>query len=242
MKRPLLILLVLLFGSAGSFAQRTKDVIYLKNGSIIYGKLLEISGEKYKMQTSDGSIFMFDSEEVDKFTKESPLYNGRKPGGFSFALEAGLLAGAQNTDFDAPFSFNILAGAIINTRHVVGGGTGVEFIGRPYVPFIAEYKFLTSTKKTSPYFFTRAGVLTQIGGEDTPPGSYYNEYQPYNYKGGATFAIGSGISWSKDDYETYLSFAYRYAHTSYQQKEYNRGVITYENNLNRLELKFGFRF
>jgi hypothetical protein len=81
-----------------------------------------------------------------------------------------------------------------------------------------------------------------MGGEDNPPSSYYNEYQPYNYKGGATFALGSGISWSKEDYETYLSFAYRYAHTSYQQKEYNRGVITYESNLNRLELKFGFRF
>lgn len=243
MKKPFLVMIMLTISAIGLLAQRTKDVIYLKNGSIIYGKLLEISDNRYKMQTADGSIFTFDSNEIDKFTKEAPVYNGRKTGGFGFALEAGLLVGAQNTDYDAPFSFNVLAGAVINTRHILSGGSGVEFIGRPYVPFFVEYKFITNTKKTAPFFFTRAGVLTENSDDSDPPNGYYNnEYQPYNYKGGASFTVGTGISWSKEDYETYLSFAYRYSHTSYQQKEYNRGVITYSNNLNRLELKFGFRF
>ena len=39
------------------------------------------------------------------------------------------------------------------------------------------------------------------------------------YKGGGSFTFGTGISWAKEDYETYLSFAYRYAHTSYTQKD-----------------------
>ena len=49
-------------------AQKTKDVLYLKNGSMIYGKLIEIVDDKYKIQTSDGSIFIYKSNEVEKFT------------------------------------------------------------------------------------------------------------------------------------------------------------------------------
>jgi hypothetical protein len=55
-------------------------------------------------------------------------------------------------------------------------------------------------------------------------------------------AVGTGISWAKEDMETYLSFAYRYAQTSYKQNNYNDIIYTYKNNYNRLEIKFGFKF
>ena len=63
-----------------------------------------------------------------------------------------------------------------------------------------------------------------------------------DYKGGASLGIGTGISWAKEESETYLTFAYRYAHTSYQQDDYNNVTYTYKNNFNRLEIKFGFKF
>ena len=63
-----------------------------------------------------------------------------------------------------------------------------------------------------------------------------------SYKGGASFTIGTGISWAKDEGETYLSFAYRYAHTSYSQENYNNLTETFQNTYNRLEIKFGFKF
>jgi hypothetical protein len=241
MKNIIFSLLLFLISYVPLSAQKSKDALYLKNGSIIYGRLEEVSNDKYKMRTADGSIFIFSASEVDKFAQESPIYEGRKSEGFSFALEAGLLVGAQSTDYDAPFSFNFLLGLRSKTKNIISFGSGVEFIGKPYTPFFIEYKYLTNAKKVAPFIFVRAGALAQIGGDNDPPTNNY-DYTPYNYKGGASLAIGSGISWAKDDIETYLSFAYRYAHTSYQQKEYNRGVITYESNLHRLEIKFGFRF
>src|SRR5512133_887193 len=104
MKKNLLfgILLVLIILPAHS--QKSKDVLYLKNGSIIYGKLLEISGEQYKMQTSDGSILIYPISEVDKFSNEKPFFEGRKSNGFTLSLESGLLAGSQDTKYFAPFS------------------------------------------------------------------------------------------------------------------------------------------
>lgn len=242
MKKLLSVIIMLIIISFTVSAQKTKDVLYLKNGSVIFGKLLEIKEGQYKMQTSDGSTFMYDAEEVDKYSKESPQFDGRKTEGFSFAMEAGLLAGAQHTNYTAPFSFNFLMGVTSKTNNVFSFGSGVEFLGMPYTPLFMEYKRLIYNKKTTPFLFFRGGALTQLGGNDsdTPPANY--SYEAYNYKGGGSFAFGSGISWAKTDYESYLSFAYRYAHTSYQKKEYNNITSTYENSLNRLEIKFGFRF
>jgi hypothetical protein len=157
-------------------------------------------------------------------------------------MEAGLLAGAQNTDYSAPFSFNFLAGVTSNTVNIISVGSGVEFIGMPFTPVFLEYKRLIYDRKTTPFIFVRGGALVQLGGSDSETYSTNYNYEPFNYKGGGSFAFGSGISWAKTDYETYLSFGYRYVHTSYQKKEYNSVTSTYQNSLNRLEIKFGYRF
>jgi hypothetical protein len=241
-KTILLISLLILFGYSLS-AQRTRDVLYLKNGSMVYGKLVEIKDNQYKMQTAEGSIFMFKTEEVERFAKESPNFDGRKKSGFGFAMEAGLLIGSQETDYSSPFSFNALAGITFDTKHVISFGSGVEFIGEPYTPLFLEYKYIFTEKKAAPFIFARGGGLIHVGATD--PDSYDSSIGydvPFNYKGGGSFTFGSGISWTIDDYETYLSFAYRYAHTSYQKQEYNTGTATYSNTLNRLEIKLGFRF
>jgi len=242
MKKHLLLFIFLIFTALQLSAQKSKDVLYLKNGSIVYGKLVEIKDDQYKMQTADGSLFIYKNEEVDRFAKESPYFEGRSVNGFSFSMEAGLLVGAQNTEYTAPFSFNFLGGVTIDTRNVLSLGSGVEFIGVSFTPLYLEYKRLIYNRKTTPFIFIRGGGVIHVGGNDEEPVGNYNNYEQFNYEGGASFTLGTGISWAKPDYETYLSFAYRYANTSYQKREYNMGNITYENNLNRLEIKFGFRF
>lgn len=241
MKKNFLLLIMLAIIALPLSAQRIKDALYLKNGSIIYGKLLEISDNKYRIQTSDGSLFNFSSDEVDRFIKETPRFEGRKTSGAGFALETGLLIGSQNSDFDAPFSFNIIVSYTAMTRNIVGIGSGVEFLGSAFTPLFIEYKRLFNERKTAPFIFLRGGALFHTGGnEETDPYNPY--YYPKDYKGGASFGLGTGISWAKEDLETYLSFAYRYALTSYKQRNYNDIIYTYKSNYNRLEVKFGFKF
>jgi hypothetical protein len=198
MKKETFVTILLIIISLQLSAQRYKDALYLKNGSIIYGKLLEISDNKYKIQIPDGSLIIYPESDVDKLLKELPAFQGRRTEGLGMSLEAGLLLGAQNSEFDAPFSFNFLGNYAIKTKNIVGIGSGVEFIGVPFVPLFVEYK------------------------------------------------IGTGIIWAKEDVEPYLSFAYRYCRTSYKQTTYVNGNYDYdfkfENNYNRLEMKFGFRF
>jgi hypothetical protein len=242
MKKLLTSAIILILCAVTLPAQKPKDVLYLKNGSMIFGKLLEISENQYKIRTDDGSIFIFKVEEVEKFLNEPLKFDGRKKNGFGFALEAGFLAGGQNTEYIAPFSFNYLGSYTSGTRNVFGLGSGVEFIGQSFMPLFLEYKYIMSEKKTSPFIFLRSGGLFHISG-DGETSNYYSQYSYLkSYKGGFSFTLGTGISWAKDDYETYLSFAYRNAHTSYTEKNYNSQLSTYHNTLNRLEVKFGFRF
>lgn len=224
-------------------AQKKKDVLYLKNGSIIYGKLMEANDNQYTIKTPDGSIFIFSSTEVVKFVNETPLYDGRKKRGVGFALEGGFLVGAQSSQYKAPFSFNIIGNVTTNTRNIFGIGSGIEYLGQPFTPLFLEYKYLFSDKKATPFIFFRGGRLFNLHDENKT--DYYT-YPQYNYdksySGGGTFTIGTGISWAKEDGETYLSFAYRNAHTSYSQNNYNHVPETYRSAYNRLEIKFGFKF
>jgi len=50
-----------------------EDVVYLKNGSIIHGLIIEqIPNQSIKIQTKDNNIFFFKMEEIEKLTKEAP--------------------------------------------------------------------------------------------------------------------------------------------------------------------------
>lgn len=243
MKKHVIMALFLIIIGIQLSAQKSNDVLYLKNGSIIYGKLVEIVNGTYKILTSDGTVFIFQTYEVAKFTIQAPSFDGRKTNGFGFSLEAGFLIGSQQSEYFAPFSFNFLASITSNTKNVTSLGSGVEFLGRPYTPLFLEYKYIIYDQKASPFIFLRCGAVIPFGssGEQTSTTNSNNNI-PKDYKGGVSLGLGTGISWAKENYETNLSFAFRYARTSYDQFEYNRGTVTYSNNFNRLEIKFGYKF
>ena len=78
MKRFLLVLTIVLSASF-TFAQTSlQDVVYLKNGSIIRGDIIEmVPSETVKIMTADGCVFIYDFADVEKFTKEKPIHYGR---------------------------------------------------------------------------------------------------------------------------------------------------------------------
>lgn len=61
-----------------SFAQNVQEVVYLKNGSVVRGNVIEqVPNVSLKIQTADGSVFAYQMSEVDKITKEESRYVGR---------------------------------------------------------------------------------------------------------------------------------------------------------------------
>lgn len=74
MKFPInkiLILFFFLFAGVAAAQNNYEDVVYLKNGSIIHGIIIEqIPNESIKIQTKDKNVFVFKMDEVMKITKE----------------------------------------------------------------------------------------------------------------------------------------------------------------------------
>jgi hypothetical protein len=243
MKRLISLTVILVAITLQLSAQKYKDILYLKNGAKIYGTLLEVADNQYKIRLNDSTVFTFTTSEVDKYIKAKETFRGRRSDGVGFSLEAGLLIGAQTNTYDTPFSFNAILNYTLKTSNIFGLGTGAEYLGKTYTPIYLEYRRLFHEKGVSPYLFARAGVLAYFGSNDNTTYPYNPQYyQRKDYSGGGSFTIGTGISWAGDGIETNLSFAYRYAHTSYLQSEYNIADVTYTTNYNRLELKLGFRF
>ena len=73
--KKLYTIIALMFVITISKAQTSDaDVIYLKNGSIIKGTIIEqIPNESIKLKTKDGNIFVFKMDELTKMTKESEV-------------------------------------------------------------------------------------------------------------------------------------------------------------------------
>jgi len=71
LKRGLLGLALVCFLVTSAIAQQMQDVVYLKNGSIIRGMIVEqIPNISVKIQTKDGSVFVCKVEDIEKITKE----------------------------------------------------------------------------------------------------------------------------------------------------------------------------
>ncbi len=71
--RFVLLVIVLIFCAAALIAQTaTRDVVYLKNGSVIHGMIIEtIPNVSIKIQTADGNVFVYNFSDIEKYGKES---------------------------------------------------------------------------------------------------------------------------------------------------------------------------
>ena len=70
-----IIFLIALILSCYSYSQtQTRDVIYLKNGSVIKGKIIEMNPSgNLKIETADGSLFVYRMDEIKKWRKKNLL-------------------------------------------------------------------------------------------------------------------------------------------------------------------------
>ena len=79
------------------FAQQAKkDVVYLKNGSIIRGSIvMEDPGKLIKLKTSDKSLWVFKYDQIDSIKHTDKEKVQLKTGYFNLT-EIGVLAGNSN--------------------------------------------------------------------------------------------------------------------------------------------------
>ena len=177
MKKFLLLAFGLLACVQLSFAQKMIEAVYLKNGSVIYGTIIEqIQGESVRIKSRDGSIFLFRASEIDRITRERApqtereiVYLDRSYPLLAAHIELGM------TGFGKDKRFELLpsVGAYINRYLYLGAGVGLNFCapGRGILPLgsrwftpFADLKLgysagLTSSSLSGIYYFSGVGVI-----------------------------------------------------------------------------------
>lgn len=131
MKKLFILLFALVLGATTMMAQ---DVVYLKNGSIIKGSVLEIvPNQSIKIQTSDGSIFVYQMSEVDRIqqdaknTQKQQTYTEDEPEnylkrGFRGLVDLGAHVGFGDGEDNYQISAAFTGGYQINRMLFVGAG------------------------------------------------------------------------------------------------------------------------
>ena len=177
MTKKIFVLLAALSCYIGMLAQDMKDVFYLKNGSIIKGWVIEqIPTESLKIQTSDGSLFVYKMDEVQRITKEKVVKaeeevpkiskNGLKRG-FRFIGELGYEVETSDEDGDNSPVLNFTVGYQLAQKVFLGAGVGFRYYmddDKSSVPIYFNFRSDFVNAKVNPFVDVKLGYSPSYSG------------------------------------------------------------------------------
>ncbi|MBR5042524.1 MAG: hypothetical protein IKX67_04730 [Bacteroidales bacterium] len=195
MKRIVLIICALIVCSAAAIAQQYRDVVYLKNGSIIKGDVIEqVTGGNIKIKTADGSLFVYPSSEVVKIVKEEVKGNVNTSSNSSSRSSGGKAASAvENLEqfrggrFMPGLGIGVALGDYSYAAGIIelGGGKDINdqvFLGggaQLLIPFMEEPAVsLGGFFENRVYFPSASNISFQI--RDRLNFSYNFDYEVFN--------------------------------------------------------------
>ena len=228
----------------------TEDVIYLKNGTVIRGKILKNENDSIKIETHCRNIFVYEKSVLLKLSKEP--YNLPKGHENKLSLELnkkgiynittiGFLTGSSELTDAQTFSFQTILGYNHNQYIGTGIGIGIEKLQTKLVPVFISLKSNLLNKLNSPILNVSFGYSFPLSKEKQ------DDYQNYNYEGGLNFGIDIGIcSYKTPKRALLISAGYRYQlvkETTNSTSWYypnSTELTTYE--FNKIAIKIGFMF
>ena len=248
MKKALLTLTLMLVASVTTFAQTTKDVVYLKDGNIIRGQLVEIIPDKHvKIKTADGSLFVYSTNDVariengeaakkEKKSEDAPTFNGRKIArGFKGFVEGSFSASLDGSSYHRE-GLSVSLGSQILPQLFVGGGIGFEYFGKHNtvnVPIYADIRTNFINGPISPFIGTKFGFAF---GRDIQ-GFYFNPMLGCRFGLTNKLALHAAIGYALL-YDVYLSETYYYV----VHNEHNYTVEFEGKSISAIKIQFGFEF
>ena len=233
-----------------------EDVVYLKNGSIIRGIIIEqIPNQSLKIQTADRNVFVFKIEEVEKMTKENipGTSLGKieyKKKGYINITEINFSLGITGdkldkygtvTNKDRSFGFKTINGYQASEHFSIGLGLGIDrYIDATLVPITLDMRFPVLKSKTSPVFnfgIGRSGGLNDVkGGFTTNFGFGIRSYTANN----SAFIFNIGYKLQSSEIQFYDNNSYyfdQFGFPIFEQK-----VIVKKVTFGFLSVNAGFSF
>ncbi len=233
-----IITLILCIITLNTFAQKQNDdVLYLKNGSIYRGKIVERNEQIIKLETYEKNIFAVQMIDIQSIKLEESLKKPviqYKEKGYVHYTELGPLAGsnrASNGVTTSAFSFQTVNGYKFNQYLFAGIGVGADLYAvQTFVPIVLSVKGdFTKKGNKIPFYFVEGGYSLNATS---------NDVDGIKYQGGNTFAAGLGLKILFNENTGFVIGAgYRF-----QRSELVEKTKTSIEDFNRLTLRIGFSF
>ena len=171
-------------------AQNYQEVVYLKNGSVIRGTIVEQQPNVLlKVKTADGSIFVYPMNEVEKITKEEAINRESEKSnrirtdvkGYRGSVEVGTIVNfrASGIPIDrGAFSITTSHGYQFNPHLFLGAGIGLDYHaagGSLFMPLFVDVRANFLNRDITPFWGVKIGyaVGSKVS-EVVNPGIYFN--------------------------------------------------------------------
>jgi hypothetical protein len=231
-------------------AQQFLNVVYLKNGSVIRGKILINTADSLKIETICKNIFVFNPSEVQKIEVENKNsyknaennYTFEFHKGFYFNFNMGLISGNSDIMSDPGYSLKAVFGYELSNFAGFGMGTGIEKFNIEMVPLFISYKSELLKRENSPVFNFNIGYSFPMNIKKTV------NYLNYNYSGGICVGFDIGVCSDRTQKRAFMvSLGYQYQRVIEESQiiyyyGYSNPVETNTYDFNKLIVKIGFLF
>lgn len=192
-----------------------QDVVYLKNGSIIRGVIVEQTPNKsIKIQTAENNVFVYEMDEIEKMAKEINQRRNLKQGdtfhlepGYKGITELGYEIGVGDYGYDR-IKLNIINGYQVNQSFSLGIGTGLRYyndLEALLVPIFADFRGnLPLNSKVSPYMSLGIGYSFDATNSFEGVGLMLNPTIGVSFKVSDKSAMNVGLGYEMQKMDFYL--------------------------------------
>lgn len=250
---------ILAIGLSKTNAQETKqqDVIYLKNGSILHGKILEIkANESVTLHSNCGDKWVINQSDIENITKEDisdeylffnesgkTSFNYRQKGYYSNLNIGFLFSGNMDTPFP-PLSLMFISGYRFENGISMGAGLGLEWLNEAYMPVVIDLKYNFTEGRINHFLYLQGGYSIPLETPDPYDYDYYAYYDSdLSSTGGYNLNPGLGLKLYLNQKNAFsFVVGYKYIQINHSYKEYNGQVIDRVIKYNRIVLNFGYHF
>ncbi len=251
MKKFLILFSAIIVLSISANAQRKQDVVYLKNGSMIRGVMLEFKPDEYvKIETKDRSVWVFNNDQIEKVTKEARLGKQIQPKyhGYYMTLSTGFLPGRGNWGTEVNVFLRMVNGYQFNEKFGLGFGTelsGLDSRNGGLMPLFLEPRYYLLKNRTAPYLLGQAGWSMPLWNQSWQ-GRKLNNGGPslgaslgirHHFSSGSAFDVSFGYLFqqSSQNFDRWSQWGWNGFQGGFEDTK----TINY---FNRVAIRFGFFF
>ncbi len=212
-----------------------EDVVYLKNGGILRGQIIErVEGQSIKIEIVGGNVRVVNTAAIERIKREPiPSSTNYKKSGYVNQTGINILPGENSKTV----RFQMVNGYRLSAKFSAGIGVGYVPYNEPLglVPIFVEGRYQFRGANTSPFVFFRTGYGISVLADDDAQIEHHQGGLVVNPGIGIVFYTDGGLGWS-------FTAGLNIDHATYEQPGWGNQNVETKLVYQRLQLGISLSF